>query len=93
MRSARRALLADGKAHLLTAGLHCPADTAYDLMQNDRWQTRFFNVYLAADSGLVIGGRSFRTDTARRETHAAQRAVRRVDHLRGGCKAVEAKLV
>ena len=46
-------LLADGRAHLLTAELKCPADSDYDLIQHDRLQTRFFNVYRAADGGFV----------------------------------------
>ena len=75
MRRARRALLADGKAHLLTAGLHCPADTTCNLIQHDRRQTQFFNVYRAADSGLVMGSRAFRIDTAWRETQDAERAL------------------
>ena len=68
-------LLADGKAHLLTAELNCPADSSYDLLQHDRRQTRFFNVYRAADGGFVFGSRAFKTDTARRETLDAQRAL------------------
>ena len=68
-------LLADGKAHLLTAELTCPADSSYDLLQHDRRQTRFFNVYRAADGGFVFGSRAFKTDAARRETHDAQRAL------------------
>ena len=68
-------LLADGKAHLLTAELNCPADSSYDLLQHDRRQTRFFNVYRAADGGFVFGSRAFKTDAARRETQDAQRAL------------------
>ena len=68
-------LLADGKAYLLTAELTCPADNNYDLLQHDRRQTRFFNVYRAADGGFVFGSRAFKTDTARRETLDAQRAL------------------
>ncbi len=68
-------LLADGKAHLLTAELKCPADSNYDLIQHDRAQTRFFNVYRAADGGFVFGSRAFRTDAARRETQDSERAL------------------
>lgn len=68
-------LLADGKAHLLTAELACPADSNYDLLQHDRAQTRFFNVYRAADGGFVFGSRAFKTDVARRETRDSQRAL------------------
>ena len=68
-------LLADGKAHLLTNELTCPADSGYDLLQHDRRQTRFFNLYRAADGGFVFGSRAFRTDAARCETHDAQRAL------------------
>lgn len=68
-------LLADGKAHLLTAELTCPADSNYDLVQHDRAQTRFFNVYRAADGGFVFGSRAFKTDAARRETRDSQRAL------------------
>ena len=68
-------LLADGKAHLLTAELTCPADSSYDLLQHDRRQTRFFNVYRAADGGFVFGSRAFRTDAERRETRDAGRAL------------------
>ena len=68
-------LLADGKAHLLTAELNCPADNNYDLLQHDRRQTRFFNLYRAADGGFVFGSRAFKTDAARRETQDAQRAL------------------
>ena len=68
-------LLADGKAHLLTAELNCPADNNYDLLQHDRLQTRFFNVYRAADGGFVFGSRAFKSDAARRETQDAQRAL------------------
>lgn len=68
-------LLADGKAHLLTAELTCPADSNYDLLQHDRAQTRFFNVYRAADGGFVFGSRAFKTDAARRETQDSQRAL------------------
>ena len=94
MRRTRRALLADGKARLLTAGLHCPADTPYDLMQHDRRQARLFNVYRAADSGLVIGSRAFRIDTAWRETQDAQRALGGVSiSYEEDAKAVGTKLV
>lgn len=68
-------LLADGRAHLLTADLKCPADSDYDLIQHDRLQTRFFNVYRAADGGFVFGGRAFRSDAARRETRDSERAL------------------
>ena len=44
-------LLADGNAHLLTAELTCPADSNYDLLQHDRRQTRFFNVYRPPTAG------------------------------------------
>ncbi len=75
-------LLADGRTHLLTAELTCPADSNYDLLQHDRLQTRFFNLYRAADGGYVFGSRAFRTDAARRETQDAARAVRRTAHDR-----------
>ena len=68
-------LLADGRTHLLTAELTCPADSNYDLLQHDRRQTRFFNLYRAADGGFVFGSRAFRTDTARRETQDSARAL------------------
>ena len=68
-------LLADGRTHLLTAELTCPADSNYDLLQHDQRQTRFFNVYRAADGGFVFGSRAFKTDAARRETQDAQRAL------------------
>ena len=68
-------LLADGRAHLLTVELTCPADSNYDLIQHDRSQTRYFNVYRAADGGFVFGSRAFRTDAARRETDDSQRAL------------------
>lgn len=68
-------LLADGRAHLLTAELHCPADSNYDLVQHDRQQTRFFNIYRAADGGFVFGSRAFPSDAARRDTQDAQRAL------------------
>lgn len=68
-------LLADGRAHMLTADLLCPLDSNYDLLQHDRLQTRFFNVYRAADGGFVFGSRAFRTDAARRETQDSQRAL------------------
>lgn len=68
-------LLADGRAHLLTAELKCPADSNYDLIQHDRLQTRFFNVYRAADGGFVFGSRAFKSDAARRETRDSQRAL------------------
>lgn len=68
-------LLADGKAHLLTAELMCPADSSYDLLQHDRRQTRFFNFYRAADGGFVFGSRAFKSDAARRETQDSERAL------------------
>lgn len=68
-------LLADGKAHLLTAELACPADRNYDLVQHDRHQTRFFNLYRAADGGFVFGSRAFKSDAARLETQDSQRAL------------------
>ena len=68
-------LLADGRAHLLTTDLKCPADSDYDLIQHDRLQTRFFNVYRAADGGFVFGSRAFKSDAARRETRDAERAL------------------
>ena len=68
-------LLADGRAHLLTAELKCPTDSDYDLIQHDRLQTRFFNVYRAADGGFVFGSRAFKTDAARRETRDSERAL------------------
>lgn len=68
-------LLADGKAHMLTTELACPADSNYDLIQHDRRQTRFFNVYRAADGGFVFGSSAFRTDAARRATHDSQHAL------------------
>ena len=68
-------LLADGKAHLLTADLTCPVDSGYDLIQPDKEQTRFFNVYRAADGGFVFGSRAFKSDAARRDTQDAQRAL------------------
>jgi len=68
-------LLADGKAHLLTADLTCPADSGYDLIQPDKEQTRYFNVYRAADGGFVFGSRAFRTNAARLETRDADHAL------------------
>ena len=68
-------LLADGKAHLLSAELACPADSNYDLVQHDRKQTRFFNLYRAADGGFVFGSRAFKSDAARLETQDSQRAL------------------
>ena len=68
-------LLADGRTHLLTAELTCPADSNYDLLQHDRRQTRVFNVYRAADGGFVFGSRAFKSDAARRETRDSQRAL------------------
>ena len=68
-------LLADGRTHLLTPELTCPADSNYDLLQHDRRQTRFFNVYRAADGGFVFGSRAFKSDAARRDTQDAQRAL------------------
>ena len=68
-------LLADGRTHLLTAALTCPTDSNYDLLQHDRRQTRFFNVYRAADGGFVFGSRAFRSDAARLETLDSQRAL------------------
>ena len=68
-------LLADGRTHLLTPELTCPADSNYDLLQHDRRQTRFFNVYRAADGGFVFGSRAFKSDAARLETQDSQRAL------------------
>ena len=68
-------LLADGRAHMLTAELLCPLDSNYDLLQHDRLQTRFFNVYRAADGGFVFGSRAFKSDAARLETQDSQRAL------------------
>ena len=68
-------ILADGKTHLLTTELTCPADSNYDLLQHDRLQTRFFNVYRAADGGFVFGSRAFKSDAARRETQDSHRAL------------------
>ena len=68
-------LLADGRTHLLTAELTCPADSNYDLLQHDRLQTRFFNLYRAADGGFVFGSRAFKSDAARRETQDSERAL------------------
>ena len=68
-------ILADGRTHLLTAELTCPADSNYDLLQHDRRQTRFFNVYRAADGGFVFGSRAFTSDAARLETQDSQRAL------------------
>ena len=68
-------ILADGKTHLLTTELTCPADSNYDLLQHDRLQTRFFNVYRAADGGFVFGSRAFKSDAARRDTQDSQRAL------------------
>ena len=68
-------LLADGRTHLLTAELSCPADSNYDLLQHDRRQTRFFNVYRAADGGFVFGSRAFKSDAERLETRDSQRAL------------------
>ena len=68
-------LLADGKAHLLTPELTCPADSNYDLLQHDRQQTRFFNLYRAADGGFVFGSRAFKSDVSRRETQDSERAL------------------
>ena len=68
-------LLADGKSHLLTAERTCPADSNYDLVQPDRQQTRFFNLYRAADGGFVFGSRAFKSDAARRDTQDSQRAL------------------
>ena len=68
-------ILADGKAHLLTAELTCPADSNYDLLQHDRRQTRVFNLYRAADGGFVFGSRAFKSDAARLETQDSQRAL------------------
>ena len=68
-------LLADGRAHLLTTELKCPTDSDYDLLQHDRLQTRFFNVYRAADGGFVFGSRAFKSDAARRDTQDSQRAL------------------
>lgn len=68
-------LLADGRTHLLTAELTCPADSNYDLLQHDRQQTRFFNLYRAADGAFVFGSRAFKSDAARRETQDSQRAL------------------
>ena len=68
-------ILADGRAHLLTAGLICPLDSNYDLLEHDRLQTRFFNLYRAADGSFVFGSRAFRTDAERRETRDAGRAL------------------
>ena len=68
-------ILADGKTHLLTSELTCPADSNYDLLQHDRLQTRFFNVYRAADGGFVFGSRAFKSDAARRDTQDSQRAL------------------
>jgi hypothetical protein len=68
-------LLADGRTHLLTPELTCPADSNYDLLQHDRRQTRFFNVYRAADGGFVFGSRAFKSDAERLETRDSQRAL------------------
>ena len=68
-------ILADGKTHLLTAELTCPADSNYDLLQHDRRQTRYFNLYRAADGGFVFGSRAFKSDAARRDTQDSQRAL------------------
>ena len=68
-------LLADGRTHLLTGELTCPADSNYDLLQHDRLQTRFFNLYRAADGGFVFGSRAFKSDAARRETQDSERAL------------------
>jgi len=68
-------ILADGKTHLLTADLTCPADSNYDLVQHDRRQTRFFNVYRAVDGGFVFGSRAFNSNTARREMRDSERAL------------------
>lgn len=68
-------ILADGKAHLLTAELTCPADSNYDLLQHDRRQTRVFNLYRAADGGFVFGSRAFKSDATRLETQDSQRAL------------------
>ena len=67
-------LLADGRTHLLTPELACPADSNYDLLQHDRRQTRFFNVYRAADGGFVFGSRAFKSGAERLETRASQGA-------------------
>lgn len=68
-------LLADGKSHLLTAERTCPADSNYDLIQPDRHQTRFFNLYRAADGGFVFGSRAFPSDAARLDTQDSLRAL------------------
>jgi len=87
-------LLANGRAHLLTVELTCPADSNYDLIQHDRSQTRYFNVYRAADGGFVFGSRAFRTDAARRETDDSQRALCGVSvTLDENAKTVEAVMI
>ena len=87
-------LLADGKAHLLTAELACPGDSNYDLVQHDRQQTRFFNLYRAADGGFVFGSRAFKSDAARLETQDSQRALFGVSiTLNEDGRAVEALLI
>ncbi len=68
-------ILADGKTHLLTAELTCPADSNYDLLQHDRRQTRYFNLYRAADGGFVFGSRAFKSNAMRLETQDSQRAL------------------
>ena len=87
-------LLADGRTHLLTAELTCPADSNYDLLQHDHRQTRFFNLYRAADGGFVFGSRAFRSNAARLETQDSQRALFGVQMtLDEDTKAVQAILV
>lgn len=87
-------LLADGKAHLLTAELACPANSNYDLVQHDRQQTRFFNLYRAADGAFVFGSRAFRSDAARLETQDSQRALFGVSiTLNEDGRTVEAQLI
>ena len=68
-------ILADGRTHLLTAELTCPADSNYDLLQHDRRQTRFFNLYRAADGGFVFGSRAFKSNAERTETQDSRRAL------------------
>ena len=87
-------LLADGRTHLLTGELTCPADSNYDLLQHDRRQTRFFNVYRAADGGFVFGSRAFKSDAARLETQDSQRALFGLQMtLDENAKAVQAVLI
>jgi hypothetical protein len=69
------AIFVNGEVARLDRNLRCAGNPGYSLSERRQSNTRYFNVYRAADGGFCFGSRAFKSNDDRLETDDSDRAL------------------